>query len=300
MTTPRELKRLLEQGVNISAHLRHELGTEANTERIIELAYDLQTGRYIDLLADPEMARRREDYGREIAATVRSLCEPASILEAGVGEATTMAHVIGHLGSSLSSYAFDLSWSRVAYARGWLTKNGCTNTSLCTGSLLRMPFADDSVDVVYTSHAIEPNRGAEEAILRELNRVARRFVLLLEPAYELASPEIRARMELHGYCRDLPQAARALGHDVVRHELFLSQLDPVNPTALTVIRKDTATRRPPHVLACPMFRTPLREIAGALFSPEALVVYPIVGGIPCLRVENGVLASKYEELMNAR
>jgi uncharacterized protein YbaR (Trm112 family) len=37
------------------------------------------------------------------------------------------------------------------------------------------------------------------------------------------------------------------------------------------------------------------EIGGMLFSPEALVVYPIVGGIPCLRIQNGIFASKYEE-----
>ena len=38
----------------------------------------------------------------------------------------------------------------------------------------------------------------------------------------------------------------------------------------------------------------LKELGGMLFSPEAAVVYPIVGGIPCLRTGNGVLASKYE------
>ena len=34
-----------------------------------------------------------------------------------------------------------------------------------------------------------------------------------------------------------------------------------------------------------------------LYSDEALVVYPIIGGIPCLRIENGIYASKYEEVM---
>ena len=30
------------------------------------------------------------------------------------------------------------------------------------------------------------------------------------------------------------------------------------------------------------------------FSTESLVVYPIIKGIPCLRKENAILASKYE------
>jgi uncharacterized protein YbaR (Trm112 family) len=34
-----------------------------------------------------------------------------------------------------------------------------------------------------------------------------------------------------------------------------------------------------------------------LFSPEGMVVYPIVNGIPCLKIENGILASKYKEVV---
>jgi uncharacterized protein YbaR (Trm112 family) len=32
------------------------------------------------------------------------------------------------------------------------------------------------------------------------------------------------------------------------------------------------------------------------YSPEALVVYPVIGGIPCLREDNGVFASSYKEI----
>jgi hypothetical protein len=28
-----------------------------------------------------------------------------------------------------------------------------------------------------------------------------------------------------------------------------------------------------------------------------LVAYPILGGIPCLRIENGIFASKYQKVM---
>jgi hypothetical protein len=33
-----------------------------------------------------------------------------------------------------------------------------------------------------------------------------------------------------------------------------------------------------------------------LFSPEALVAYPVLDGIPCLRQENGIFASKFQEV----
>jgi hypothetical protein len=34
-----------------------------------------------------------------------------------------------------------------------------------------------------------------------------------------------------------------------------------------------------------------------LFSPEALSVYPIIAGIPCLRMENAIIASKFPEII---
>ncbi|APB35047.1 hypothetical protein GlitD10_2704 [Gloeomargarita lithophora Alchichica-D10] len=57
---------------------------------------------------------------------------------------------------------------------------------------------------------------------------------------------------------------------------------------------------PTHTLACPEFKTPLQAVGNMLFSPEALTVYPILAGIPCLRVENAIVASKYQEFVMNR
>ena len=296
MTTPQQLKALYEEGKNINEHLRREKGIQHNTEEIIEISYDLQTGSYVAAMEDEATTRHKNEYNRELASIIKSLCTPTSLLEAGVGEATTLAGVLGYFKNEVKSFGFDLSWSRVAYAKLWLKKQGQLNTTLCTGNLFHIPFADNSIDVVYTSHSIEPNGGNEEPILRELFRITKKFLILLEPGYELASQEARQRMESHGYCKNLKGIADTLGYDVLEHRLFPFIANPLNPTTLTIIKKDDYAELPSHVLACPKFKAPLMEIKGMLFSPEALVVYPIVGGIPCLRIENGIFASKYQEL----
>jgi uncharacterized protein YbaR (Trm112 family) len=83
----------------------------------------------------------------------------------------------------------------------------------------------------------------------------------------------------------------------MEHRLFPFISNPLNPTALTIIRKDADRPASSFVLACPKFKTPLQKIGDMLFSSEALTVYPIIGDIPCLRIENGIFASKYQEIM---
>lgn len=297
MLTPRELQSAYRQGKNITELLRQAQQTHRNTEEIIEVAYDLQAGSYMAAMASPEMNRHKAAYAAAIAREILSLMAPTSLLEAGVGEATTLSGVIGSLElAPASAYGFDISWSRVLCARTWLESQGRSGPTLCTGSLFHIPFASASIDVVYTSHTIEPNGGMEEPILRELYRVARHWLVLLEPCYELAEEQARQRMERLGYCRDLAATCGRLGYEVVKHELFPLTANPLNPTGITVIRKSAADSRPAHVLACPKFGTPLRDMGGMLYSPEALAVYPVLGGIPCLRPESAIIASKYPEL----
>lgn len=299
MSTPRKLQALYQQGRNITQLLREEQGLQHSTDEIIEIAYDLQTGSYISAMENAEMTEHKRDYTSEIAKTILSLCKPMSILEAGVGEATTLSGVLQSIEADVNSFGFDLSWSRVAYAKRWLQSKGVANTTLCTGNLFDIPFADNSIDLVYTSHSIEPNGGNEIPILRELFRVTRKFLILLEPGYELANDEARRRMDSHGYCKNLKGIAESLGFNVLKHNLFPFTSNPINPTAITIIEKQVSAEPPSHILACPKFKTPLEEIGDMLFSPEALVVYPIVGGIPCLRTNSGIFASKYKEVAEA-
>ncbi len=300
MVTPYQLKKLYEQGKNISEFLRNEMSLSYNTQEIIEVSYDLQTGSYIEAMKNDKVVKHKREYSKEIADRIRSLCSPKSVMEAGVGEATTMSGVLENLGDGLDSYGFDLSWSRVLYAKKWLHSKGFNKTVLCLGDLFHIPFRDNSIDVVYTSHSIEPNGGNEEPILRELYRVTKKFLILLEPGYEFAGDEAKRRMESHGYCKNLDKHIKSLGYEMLEHKLFPYTANPLNPTAITIIRKNSDSEFMSDVLACPKFKTPLKEIDGMLFSPEALTVYPIIGRIPCLRIEKGIFASKYEEVMNIK
>ncbi len=297
---PSDLVELYKSGVNISKFLRSREGSDINSPFTIEMAYELQAGSYVEAMRDPVVYDFKVRYAGLIAQEIQALGTFESVLEVGVGEATTLGFVAGNLPADTACYGFDISWSRVAVAREWLEEIDVQGVQMCTADLSAMPYADDSIDVVYTSHSIEPNGGREKEILSELYRVARHYLVLLEPDYENASEEARARMREHGYCRYLAQAATELGMEVVRHEPFPHSINPMNPTGLTIIRKPpSGTAAPADVYVCPVSRGALVKVDGAYFSPDSLLAYPVIDGIPCLREANAIvcchLASKGRE-----
>ncbi len=137
--------------------------------------------------------------------------------------------------------------------------------------------------------------GREKEALRELMRVTRRYLILLEPAYEFASKEAKKRMRQHGYVRNLYAQARSLSFRVLEHRPFDVSVNPLNPTGLLVIQAPRAKKigAPANPFACPITRAPLEQIKNAYFSKKGLFVYPVIDGVPCLLQKNAVIATHF-------
>lgn len=99
-------------------------------------------------------------------------------------------------------------------------------------------------------------------------------------------------MERFGYVRGLASTAESLGYTVAAHRLLPESKNPLNPTGCIVIEKSIERGGPP-TLCCPVTRTPLTAHSGAMFSTEALLAYPVLSGIPCLKPEHAILASQF-------
>ena len=298
---PKDLRTAFERGENITELLRRVNASDVNTEEIIETAYDLQSGSYIAALDDPTIHDHKVKYGEAIAEVLNSLVyEGGSVLEPGVGEGTTLSFVMKACRSSFYQFhGFDLSWSRIAQCRHWLLAQGFDSVFLSVASILHAPYADNSFDIVYTSHTIEPNGGREVPILKELHRIASRYLVLLEPGFELASPESQQRMSRLGYARGLKDHAISLGMRVLKHELFGLNSNSLNPTAITVIEKNSASDKAQPRLACPRYGDPILEHDHSLYSLGSMRAYPKIHGISCLRIEDGVVASQYDTYLKS-
>lgn len=288
----REIKELYEQGANIMDVLRAGDEAAGNSLQAVRLSYDLQAGSYVKSMEAPGAREFQDARNGEIVDCLRGLAFD-SLLEAGCGEATTLAGVLRHMQAQPARVlGFDLSWSRIRQARLFARGAG-VRAELFVAAMEHIPLPDNACDLVLTSHAVEPNLGRERAILSELYRVARRHVALFEPCYELAVPEQREHMERNRYCRNLAGQARDLGFNVLRHHLL--ERTSRGRTALLLLEKPDSGPGPGPGYACPLCRTPLVGHLGHWFCPECFLVFPVLGGIPCLDPSCGILAGQFLE-----
>jgi ubiquinone/menaquinone biosynthesis C-methylase UbiE len=197
-----KIKELYDKGENIIQYFRNSNNTDLNSLESILISYDFQSGTYTKQLKQSQEFNTK--YTALIAEIIDNLTQKSTyiIMEAGVGEATTLGNVVKKLiNSPVKFFGFDLSLSRLLYANKFLKSIDLSNYLVFTGNLFNIPVLSNSVNVVYTSHSIEPNGGKEKEALSELYRITKNYLVLFEPCYELASDEAKQRMERNGYVK---------------------------------------------------------------------------------------------------
>jgi len=286
-----KIKVLYEKKVNIISYLSKDNPNNKNSVEDILISYDFQAGSYVDLYYEnPEFKNK---WGQKIADIINDLGKIETVLEVGVGEGTTLGPTFNYLkNKNVRVYGFDISWSRVKIASDFLLNYSIENISLFVGDLFNIPLNDNSIDVVYTSHSLEPNGGREREALKELYRVTKKYLVLLEPIYEFGNQEAKERMDNHGYIKNMYTTVKDLGYEIVEYKKFELCSNPLNPTGLIIIEKKSMKNNSDE-LCCPITKTKLEKIDGAYYSKKSLLAYPILASIPCLLKDNAILATKY-------
>lgn len=290
------LAKLYDKGINIIDHIKSNSSLDEKSIEHILISYDFQSGSYV------RMAEERkefiEKYTGAIAKVLNDLGHYSSLMEVGVGECTTLAGVLPKLNNSLDkTLGFDLSWSRLRYGMQYFQSKALDPAQLFTADLFNIPLPDNSVDVVYTVHSIEPNGSRENEAIKELCRIASKYVVLLEPSYHFGNAAARERMLQHGYVTRLHDAAVEMGHKVEEYRLFECYAVEYNPVELIVLKMDGEKATEEFSFTCPIARTPLIKGANEYYSSDGLFVYPVISDIPCLLTSNAVVATKYTDFL---
>ncbi len=289
----REMRQMYDEGANLIEYLKNQGYDKDTLSEAIMISYDIQSGSYTR--SDEQKPEVRENYTDALAKVLNQLDGFSSIMEAGVGEATTLSRLLPKLQQqNYTAYGFDISWSRIKYAQANCIKRLLQQVKLFTGDLFSIPIQSSAVDIVYTLHSLESNGGREKEALQELYRVASSYLVLLEPMYEWASEEGKARMDKFGYIKNLYDIIKELNYNVVEYRLLEYSVNPLNPTGLIIIKKEKSTEQDlESPLACPITKYSLSKEKDCYYSKEGLLAYPIIDSIPCLLPQNAVVATHF-------
>lgn len=296
-----KLKDCYDNNQNIISYLKEISGRQYNTVEDIMIAYDFQAG--IDTELYEKNTKDYKDYHIAIANIIKSFLpneskEVSKIMEAGIGEGTTMGPVSELIGKTnlIDKYGFDISWSRLKYAEKFLHNFSGNKVNLFLGNMFNIPVQDNSIDIIYTIHAIEPNGGKEEEILKELYRAASKYLILFEPAYEFANDVSKERMLQHGYVTNLYETAKHCGYKVIRYDLLGFSLNELNPTGVMVIEKNIEETSK-DVFICPISKNKLHQVDNVMYCNNSMLMYPIMAGIPCLLEDHALVATKFNNFI---
>lgn len=290
-----KIKGIFESGGNIIEYLNSIKEVKLNSIEDIMISYDFQAGSYIkNYYENQEYSQLNTSHIAKVLNDLAQASEINSLLEVGIGEATTLFGVVSKLNKVPNKIlGFDISWSRLNYAKQFLEKKNLKDVNLFVADLFNIPLSDNSVEFVYTSHSIEPNGGYEKEALEELYRITSKYLVLIEPGYEFASNEGKERMKKNGYVTHLYETAIDLNYKVIEYRRFETTINPLNPSCLIVIEKNTKSSN--HLdLLCPISKKRLKITPeNFLYSSDGHLAYPMLCEIPCLLKDNAILAIHY-------
>ncbi|WP_148050408.1 class I SAM-dependent methyltransferase [Pseudomonas brassicacearum] len=289
------------QGQNITELLRQQKQLSYNSPEIIEAAYDLQAGTYIDYVENN--LTQAQAYAGELAGLLSQHLKPQdSLLDIGTGELTTLSLIARQLPFPPDHlYAFDISWSRVHKGMAFAQQHmGDTFERLTPfiADISEIPLLDKSVNITVSSHALEPNGETLSELLEELFRVTIDKLVLFEPCYEINSEQGRQRMDRLGYIKNIAGVVEQLGATLVEQIPIKTSPNPLNPTVCFVITPpDVATRhaptvrRPGKVFSVPGSNLPLENLDGFYCSQDTGLCFPVLKSLPILKSSAAILAS---------
>lgn len=290
----KQIRDAYERGENVTKFLREE-GSKINSLESIELAYDLQAGSYVGgALKDLSgLLRRTKEMGEILRSHVSFM---DVVIDCGAGELTTLSGMSGFMPENITLQAFDLSLSRLnvglRFASRAMRSDLWAGLNVFVASMDGIPLPEGSVDIVMSSHALEPNFGRELVLLKEMLRVCRKKLVLFEPSFEDNTVEGKKRMIDLGYVRNLPEHIDASGGRLIEKFPLLNVTNPLNPTFCYVVEKIDARCAVNALEArfqCPVTGYALERRQGYLWSKGGGYAYPFINKIPLLRAKDAIL-----------
>ena len=227
------LKKIYLKGKNINQYLRKK--TNLSETEIIKLSYDIQTGSYIKNYNYLKSKKVLSQLIKEINST-----NYKSLMDFGCGELTNFYTLIKNTKiKNKTFFAYDISFSRIIEGKKFIDKKKKKIAlKLFSNNSLNIPLPDNSIDLITSCHALEPNKKNGYKILKELWRVSKKKLILLEPNDRLGDKLTKQRHKKHNYILNLEKKIKKItvNYKIINNK---TNFNPLNPASIFVLEKNS-------------------------------------------------------------
>ena len=183
----------------------------------------------------PQMISNKEFYtikGKEIY-TLLSNHKFKNILEVGAGELLILKEISNKYKSNIKYHATDLSYKRLLIGK----KSFNYNISIKQANAIKLPYKDNTFDMVITHHCLEQIPYDYKQVINEIIRVSKSTIILLEPTYELSTISQKLYMKAHDYVKGLYKYLNSRQNIVIINYYMSKNTDLFNRTGIYIIKK---------------------------------------------------------------
>ena len=277
----KELKIKYRKKINIQKYLKNR---KFNNDTSINISYDIQSGSYINFFNTLSKRKIKEVYFPIIREFENNFKNCKTLLDFGCGELTTSSFIIKELSGKIKKYfACDNSLNRLYlgnnYIKKRLTKKDYKKLTIFCNANIKLPFKNNSIDLVLTIHSLEPNNKNKNLIIDELLRVSKYGLLLMEPHFEQSNKRQQRRMKKYNYIKGIKKilVEKGCNVEIIKKDYHLNSL---NRSSIFIVKKSKKAKvHNNYKFVDPVNQKELEVIDGFLYSKENFRLYPRFGKI---------------------
>ena len=211
-------------------------------------------------------------YYADIISKIIKQTKSKSFLENGARELTQFKMICVLLKKNNykinKTGGLDISFRRLLVGKNYLKKNNNKIDYIVQGNAAELPFADNSFDLIYTVHCLEQVPDLFEQSVNEMLRVAKNYVVLVEPSFELSNKITSNYIVYKGYVQINKKLLSNIKYKYFKR-IKLPFKQYLNGAELIIYKKKSKKNKRSKVeFICPKNKTIIQKRKGTIGNRE--------------------------------